>query len=218
MPYRDIEIPPGLPPPVDKAARNANTYLHDVYGMFHLPVNGVVESGDCNFSIALILLCVIDGISCHIYPTHLVNKQETRFKKLVRDRLHPHVVCGTGIGRDEFAKQLYLELRNPLVHEVAHDKVTGARRSGHDEPKIGKWGKIPESQRQVDSVDRCTVWNNDWLTMYEDVNAANEPCIKLCTAALYWSVKRMIQELVTDDKAIAAARAGHDALQALESD
>lgn len=218
MPYRHIDIPPGLPDEVAEAVRNADMYLHDVYGMFQLPVDGVVEGGGCTFSIALILLCVIDGISCHVYPTRLVTKQEPRFKKLVRDKLYPNVVCEAGIGRNEFANQLYLELRNPLVHELGQDKITRARRDGHDEPNIGKWGRIPAGKRQIDDVDGMDVWNADWWVMYEEMNAENERCIKLSAAALYWAVKRMIGQLVTDADAMAAAKACHDALRALESE
>lgn len=218
MAYRHIDIPPGLPEEVAVAVHNADMYLHDVYGMFQLPVDGVVEGGGCTFSIALILLCVLDGISCHVYPTRLVTKQETRFKKLVRDKLYPNVVCEAGIGRDEFANQLYLELRNPLVHELGQDKITRARRDGHDEPKIGKLGRVPKDKQDIGVLDGLAAWDADWLIMYEAVNAKSERCIKLSAAALYWAVKRMIGQLVTDADAMAAAKACHDALRALESE
>lgn len=199
MPYRHIEIPPGLPAAVDEAARNADMYLHDVYGMFQLPVDGVVEGGGCNFSIALILLCVIDGISCHIYPQGAPGDEGQRFKRLVREKLYwPTNKRLRWIDKGEAGKLLWAELRNPLAHSLAADEPSRARRAGHDEPNIGKWGEIPPERRDIDEIDGLTAWNDDWPTMYEMKNVEGNPCIKLCDAALYWSVKRMLRELIAD--------------------
>lgn len=200
MPYRHIEIPPGLPAAVDEAARNADMYLHDVYGMFQLPLDSVVEGGGCNFSIALILLCVIDGVSCHIYPRGAPGDEGQRFKRLVRDKLYWPINNSPWIDKGEAAKFLWAELRNPLAHSLAADQPSRARRSGHDEPNIGKWGEIPPERRNIDEIDGLAAWSDDWPTGYVVTNAEGKPCIKLCGAAFYWAVKRMIQTLVNDGR------------------
>lgn len=197
MPYRHIDVPIGLPQPVREAARKADMYLHDLYGMFQLPVKGLVVGGGCNFSIALVLLCVIDGVSCFIYPCGTSGGEGKRFKQLVREKLYWSTINKKWINKDDAAKLLWAELRNPLAHSLAADEPSRARKEGHDEPTIGKWGEIPLEYRDIDYIDGLTTWNDDWPTLFLTKNAEEKSCSKLCDAALYWSVKRMIKDLLT---------------------
>lgn len=220
MPYKHIDATQITHPIVKQAIERADMYLHDVYGMFSLPGADLEKSGGCNFSIALVLLCVIDGVSREIYPTRMVKDPDKRFKKLIRDKLYwPINPKNTlWIDKADAANQLYLEVRNPLVHELARDKMTSARKKGHNEPIIGKWGEIDKEYRNIESIDAMTVWNNKWPTMYEKKSGDGRPCMKLCVAALYWSVKRMLDDLVKDPKAMAFADVCQDALVTLEAD
>ena len=123
------------------------------------------------------------------------------------------------IDKADAANQLYLEVRNPLVHELARDKVSSARKSGHNEPIIGKWGEIDKAYRNIESIDAMTVWNNKWPTMYvKKASGDGKPCMKLNAAALYWSVKRMLDDLVKDQKAMSYAGVCQDALAILETE
>lgn len=185
MAYRPINAKNVSQPIVKHAINSANMYLHDVYNMFLLPDSSLEKGGGCNFSIALVLLCVIDGISRDIYPTRLVKDTDKRFKRLIRDKLYwPKNQKNTlWIDKADAAKQLYLEVRNPLVHELARDKTTGARKEGHNEPIIGKWGEIGKEYRNIESIDAMIVWNDKWPTMYEKKNEDGRPCMKLCVAA-----------------------------------
>src|SRR5262245_62147627 len=62
------------------AFRKANMLLFDVYGMFRgLPPAGN-DGGGGNFSMALVLVCVIDGFSKIMWP---LDDQEDRFKRLI---------------------------------------------------------------------------------------------------------------------------------------
>lgn len=221
MPYKHIDATQIKHPIVKQAIERADMYLHDVYGMFSLPGSDIEKGGGCNFSIALVLLCVVDGISREIYPTRLVKDPEKRFKRLIRDKLYwpkkPKSMLW--IDKADAANQLYLEVRNPLVHELAGDKVTSARKKGHNEPIIGKWGEIDKEYRNVESIDAMTVWNDKWPTMYvKKASGDSRPCMKLNAVALYWSVKRMLNDLVKDPKAMAFADVCQDALVILEAE
>src|SRR3954454_10055834 len=67
--------------------RRADWLLSDAYGMFAM--QPVLGTGGGNWSIGLVLLCVVDVISCHIYPTAAVApRQEQRFKRLINRKLH----------------------------------------------------------------------------------------------------------------------------------
>jgi hypothetical protein len=76
-------------------------YLHDVYGMFKLPEAVESDGGGCNFSIALVLLCVIDSFASEVYPNCSTDDGQ-HFKKFVRDRLWPH---GTWRDTDQAMRQ-----------------------------------------------------------------------------------------------------------------
>jgi hypothetical protein len=170
--------------------------LHDLYSFFRMPPSE--HEGAGNFSILLVLLYIIDGISVFIYRTPKVDDQETRFKKLVRDRLHWGSTDNGWVEKGLAAKQMYLELRNPLVHELGADKVTSARNAGFLEPRISKWGNIDSDSHDIDLIEKLSSWNDHW------------PILKVCTidrgsyikvngAALYWAVKNMIEGLVSDE-------------------
>lgn len=188
--------------------QHANNYLEDTYGMFYLPIKGK-GGGGCNFSIALVLLSVIDGIASEIYPTRQVKKQDVRFKRLIREKLYWVPSSKEWINKDDAAQQLYVEFRNPLVHELAA-KDRGNRSSGKfEEPVISKWGLIEDSEQQdIAKIDNRKVWNDAWPTVYKD--PANKDRLILSCASLYWSVKRLIEDLISDQSVMDEARKYQD--------
>src|SRR5215211_4614364 len=88
MPYRSVTYNHVADPFLrDEVFRRADWLLQDVYGMFALP--SLPNAGGGNWAIALVLLCVVDGISCHVYPTNAVTpRQKQRFKRLINEKLH----------------------------------------------------------------------------------------------------------------------------------
>ena len=112
---------------------------------------------------------------------------------------------------------LYLKFRNPLVHELGQDKVSKMRKDGFDEPVIGKWGRIRVRDHSIDRIDRLKRWNDNWPTIYEVLHGRGKR-MKLCSAALYWSVKQMVNDLVSDKSAMAFANVCQEALQTMEAD
>lgn len=177
---------------------HADMYLHDAYGMFRgLPPAGN-DGGAGQFSIVLVLLCVLDGLATWIWPTSAaVDDHQQRFKQLVRNRLHwgPEGKR-RWLDKGNAADQLYTEFRNPLVHELAHDKASRSRPAGYLEPIVGKWGRIPERLHDIAAIDALESWNDNWPILCSDDNRTDGPRNKLCAAALYWAVKRLAQDLV----------------------
>jgi hypothetical protein len=142
--------------------RRADWLLSDAYYMFGMqPPPGATGGG--NWSIALVLLCVVDGISCHVYPTMAVPRQEQRFKRLINHKLHWGPTTKGWYNKQNAAAVLYTELRNPLVHELAIDARAPARPSTYQESAIGKWG--PVQQQDIGAIDAMTTWNDDWPTL-----------------------------------------------------
>lgn len=126
MSYRPIAYQHIAEEPLRTIFHRADLYVSDVYSMFFTPYKGWRSGGGCNFPIVLTLLCVVDGIARDIYPTRAAeDDQETRFKKLLRDKLFWGPLDKGWMDKSEAAKLLYLEFRNPLVHELGKDSLQG---------------------------------------------------------------------------------------------
>ncbi len=197
MPYNEIEYSQITHQKLNKVLSHINVLFKDLYGVFKLPTDKTSGEGEGNFSITLVLLCIIDGISANIYPTKAIKDQEKRFKMLIRDKLYWGSTKDGWLDKGKAAKQLYLEIRNPLVHELGADKITSAREPGHREPRIGKWGSIEKSHHNIDLIDGLQQWNDNWPTLTV-VSDAKGDYIKFSAAALYWSVKKMAINLIND--------------------
>lgn len=179
-----------------KVIMHADMLFRDLYGIFKLPIDKKTGEGAGNFSILLVLLCIIDGISVHLYPTKKkISKQGPRFKKLIIDMLDWGPVGKNWLKIDLGAKYLYLEFRNPLVHELGVDRITGPRKNTYEEPAISKWGKIPKKDQRIEYVERLRVWNSNWPTLYVEQTSKGGR-VTVCAAALYWSVKKLVGRLV----------------------
>jgi hypothetical protein len=164
--------------------------------MFYLPTGGAQGGGGCNWAIALVLLCVIDGLSVHVYPTPAASKkQETRFKQLIRDKLHWGSAANNWYDKAKAAAVLYTEFRNPLVHELAADKAAKARPAVFKESAVGKWGFV--TIQNLETLEAMTTWNDSWPTLgIEDFAGGKR--LKLSCAGLYWAVKTMTNALAAD--------------------
>ena len=215
MSYQHLNWKAVSHPVLRKVLSHADTLLLDVFKMFQSYSKSPLDLSRFNFSIVIILLCIVDGIARDIYPTQQVKDPEKRFKRLLRDKLPWSQSSGSWIDIAEAARHLYLEFRNPLVHELGQNKVTRARRPGFLEPKLGPWGEIDEDSQDIELIDGLGAWNDKWPVLYvqEDDDG---PRIKVCCAALYWSVKHMVQDLMEDNLAMAHAEDCQDDLQVRE--
>ncbi len=62
MPYRHLPYATINDPRRREVFHNTDMLFHDIYGMFKLPEAVDGEGGGGNFSIALLLLCIVDGL------------------------------------------------------------------------------------------------------------------------------------------------------------
>jgi hypothetical protein len=186
----------------EEVFRRADWLLRDVYGMFALPPASLQGAGGGNWAIALVLLCVIDGLSVHVYPTSTACPiQEKRFKRLVREKLHWTTKPGW-YDKSKAAAVMYTEFRNPLVHELAADKAAKARPVDYKESAVGKWGFV--GVQDIDAIETMSAWNDKWPTLGVE-NYDGGQRLKLSCAGLYWSVKKMANELALDATIVASA-------------
>ncbi|PUB82291.1 MAG: hypothetical protein DBP01_16160 [gamma proteobacterium symbiont of Ctena orbiculata] len=182
--------------------------LHDLYQIFSIPAEETKHGGAGNFTIAVILLCIVDGLAVYLYPTKQhVDDQERRFKKLLRKKLYWAPTNKGWVERGLAAKQFYLELRNLLVHELGADRWTSGRIENHLEPRIGKWGSIPEGSRDIDKIQDMSLWNDDWPILGMENDEQGEQYVQFSGAAMWWAVKKMIIELINDASIIQTASA-----------
>lgn len=199
MPYQRIPTS-HVPDPVVRAIlHRADLLLGDVYTMCCKQPLKRTKAGGCQFSALLVLLCIIDALASHVYPPTKSMPQKPgiqgkRFKKLIRDKLH---WPAGGIGIAQAASILWKECRNPLTHATGLDEKAHHKYSGLDEPVAGMWGDVkPERMR---NVDQRKTWPDNWPILSLDRavlrEATGKPArLKLTIVALYWSVKRLVQE------------------------
>jgi hypothetical protein len=154
----------------------------------------------------------VDGLAVYLYPTkQLVNDQKKRFKQLLREKLYWGSSQKGWLKKDDAPKQFYLELRNLLVHELGADKRTSVRiEKNHLEPRIGKWGSIPEDSHDIDKIQDMATWNDDWPILSMGNDEQGKKYVIFSGAAMWWAVKKMINDLIKDtsvmQKAIANAQ------------
>ncbi len=204
MPYSEVQYRHIADPFIrEEVFRRADWLLRDAYGMFALPPPALPDAGGGNWAIALVLLCVMDGISYHVYPTRANSpKQEQRFKLLFNEKLYWGPVSKGWYRKQDAGAVLYTEFRNPLVHELAADKPARARPSTYLESAVGKWG--PVTMRDIEAIDSMRTWSDDWPTLATTEHNGGRR-LELSCAALYWSVKHMANSLAADANVIASA-------------
>jgi hypothetical protein len=175
---------------------HANNYLADVFTM--LGANPPPESngGKCNFSIALVLSCVLDGLATEIHPILPRNDAQKRIAALL-GRIDWGSAADGWISRSDASEILYEEIRSPLVHNLAADTKPRIRPPGYNDPAIIH-RMIDGTMMTPDQLDAIEVWNLKWPIMWDQAAGASAGRIVVSTLALYWHVKRLAYDLATD--------------------
>lgn len=198
MSYTHLKWRPLRDSHLKEVFEHTDMYLFDAYGMLRgLPPAGG-DGGGGNFSIALVLLCIIDGLAAEVWPGRdRETDQEKRFKRLIRCRFPwgPEGKC-KWVDKGNAADQLYNEFRNPLVHDLAQDKAASSRPAGYVEPIIGKWGSIPNDMQDIAKIDALPRWDNAWPILSQTNDDRGNPRFKLAVAGLYWAVKQLAKDMV----------------------
>ena len=213
MAYRSIQCSHITDPVLAEVFEHANYYLQDSYSMLFLKPEDT-GGGGCNFSIALVLLCLLDGLARDVYPTLAVGDQGTRFRQIVREKLPWEAGDDRWVDRGRAGNVLYLELRNPIAHELAQDKITSARPEGYLDSAVVK--SRAGRTLSVDQIDSLSVWDPAWPVLCAISKPNGRARYVLDCGAFYWSMKKMVSDFAADNELLMQAielRLSHDASQ-----
>lgn len=202
MPFHAIECDQIRNREMRRVFQHASGYLGDVYTLMHADP-APERSGAGNFSIALVLSCVIDGLATEIYPIKPVGDQQERMRVLL-ERMPWGSKAQGWVGREEAARVLYLDIRNPLAHNLAADTSPNVRRPGYADPalvmRMKDWAR--PSARELEA--RSEWPNKRWPVMWAE-HAHGKRRIVVSDLALYWHVKRLAADLASDHECLRAA-------------
>lgn len=190
---------------------HANGMLADVYTMLEFGVNPTpgVNGGRCNFSIALVLSCLLDGLATEIdpiLPSGRKDDQYRRMRNLVL-RLSPNWATRKHhwVTADEAAKVLWTEIRNPLVHNLGADTRPNVRRPLHSDVAVDH--PMRDRKRLTpDEVEAIDDWPEHWPVMW--TKGKDEPGkrrLVVALPALYWHVKRLARTMALDEDMLMGA-------------
>jgi hypothetical protein len=208
MPYQRLVLTKPFTPPERKFFLHVDALLADVYTMASKHPLKRTKAGGCNFPAALVLTCILDALAKHIHPATSTIKtkvgkrspQQVRIEEFIIREL-PWEPTWTKPSKRYFARALYLEFRNPLVHEVGRDPAPAAlkhRPKGFSEPAVAMWGPI-KGQR-IGNIDARRKWRADWPIFEPDPNQVNpitqkSTRFRMTCVALYWAVKQLAQRM-----------------------
>jgi hypothetical protein len=204
VPFNPIPTGRISDPGMRRVLQHANNFLADAYTMLGtVPAEGS-GGGRCNFSIALVLACVIDGLATEIYPIVPSNDQYERIRALLGQ-----IPWGTKaqgwITQLEAAKVLYTDVRNPLVHNLGADTRPRVRREGFSDPAI--LNRMKDGTVVLpDQLEAMSSWNMKWPVVWAlPPSHPGKRRMAVSNQALYWHVKWLTSQLAGDTAMLAAA-------------
>lgn len=187
-----------------RALAHASALLADVYTMLGAEPIAGTNGGRCNFSIGLVLACILDGLATEVWPIEPVDDQYKRMEALVLRLTLGRKADGwlTPIGT---AKVLYHEVRNPLVHQLGADTRWRGRRRGFLDAAIVLHLR-DRSTPTPDELETMAEWNPKWPVVW--AKEASEPGPRrfvVSAPALFWHVKRLTAALSSDEAILRSA-------------
>jgi hypothetical protein len=183
---------------IQRVFQHASAYLADVYTMLGAAPPANSNGGRCNFSIAVVLSCVIDGLATEIHPILPPEDQFERMRALVLKMRWGSKSAGW-ITPLEAAKVLYTEIRNPLVHNLGADTRPRVRRPGFRDAAVVH-EMVDGATAAPDEIERMQEWPEQWPVMWAKTSKQPGPKrIVVSVAALYWHVKELATRLAYDD-------------------
>jgi len=189
-----------------RALTHASVLLADVYTMLGAEPTQGSNGGTCNFSIGLVLACIIDGLATEIWPIEPVKSggQLKRMEALLL-RLPWGSKADGWITRIEAAKVLYHEVRNPLVHNLGADMRWRGRRRGFLDAAI-VLGMRDRKRVSPDELEALAKWDPKWPVVWaKKKTEPGPPRFVVSAPALYWHVKWLAINLAADDALLAQA-------------
>lgn len=197
MPFTHLPKAASNDQQVQRVFRHASAYLADVYTMLGAVPPAGSNGGRCNFTIALALSCVIDGLATEIHPI-LPNDDQLERMRVCVLRMPWGTRARGWITPLEAAKVLYTEVRNLLVHNLGADTRPRVRRPGFKDAAV-----IHEmydgTTATPDQLEGIAQWPERWPVMWAKSHKQPGPKrIVVSVAALYWHVKQLAWQMATD--------------------
>lgn len=165
--------------------------------------------GGGNWSIAVVLLCMVDGLSKWIYPITPKGKRHhrKRFERFVQVWLLRDV---SPIG-SATASSIYEDFRGILVHDLTVDRKEGVRNIASAEPAVSKWWPLHQNDHSVDALERLVQTDYRWPVFQDQPHSGRRRDV-LCAAALYGAMKRALLDLISDQSIIEKAKREYPSL------
>jgi hypothetical protein len=191
MAYKSLSLDKNTPPRVSKLILSVeNLRFSDVHTMLRLPLKAYNLNGGCNFAIAQVLMSVIGGISATLYEPAW--KDNARFKGVLKD-YYPWNQEPQGVKPQDTATAIYEVFRNPLTHDLGLDVPNKSKGTKLllKRLKLGEDG-LSESfiETELEGYDRRTGMSA--------ILTATSGTQTLLVEALYWGVRRMIENISAD--------------------
>jgi hypothetical protein len=190
MPYQPIILPNEVPLNVRSVVEGGvDPMLREVHTMLSISIDEDGRPRQFQHSIANTLLAVISGVSSTLYAKDL--RPGEQFVGVLVDHFPWTLDPPTGATPQEAVRILYDDGRNPIAHRV------GMHRKGSKPVELGMvFGRTPE---EIDAmaVDPSGP-SRPSIVVREDV-------VALWLGSLYWSVRRMIHNLLADRSRVIAA-------------
>lgn len=193
MAYRCLNIDPSTPTTVRGLIKKLEShYLCDVHSMLRLPIPNYRVMAGCNFAAAQVLMSAIGGVSTTLY-SHSGEKGK-RFKDLLV-RYYPWSLEPSNVVTPEQAADvIYSVFRNPLTHDLGLDIEKKAKTPSVKIMRRATKNKtrgLPE--KEIEALENTAIRPNISSTVIVRPDAT-----VLFVEALYWGVRKMIEDLLAD--------------------
>ncbi len=202
MPYHHLNLDPTTPPAVRRLIDRLERYsFSDAHTMLRLPVPNYRLNAGCNFAITQLLTAAIGGISTTLYRRG--NRDGERFKGLLTDHYPWTSEPPQSVSKAEAARVIYEVIRNPLTHDLGLDLHGGSSKVKvkiKRLARIGARGGPPE--KWIEQLENSLVRPK----MSPAVTVRTDASV-LLVEALYWGVRRMVEDMTRDTALMASAEA-----------
>lgn len=200
MSYRNLNIDPTIPIHVGKLIKQIEAhYLSDVHAMLRLPIPNYRIMAGCNFAIAQVLMATVSGVSTTLYSYS--GGKGTRFKGLLIDYYPWGQEPAQSLTPEQSADIIYSVFRNPLTHDLGQDIEKKAKTPLVKIKRLvtkNKTRGLPE--KAIEKIENTAKRPN----MSPTVTTRSDATV-LLVEALYWGLRKMIEELTADKARIIAA-------------
>ena len=200
MPYRILTATPTPPPKVARVIwKLEQHYLRPVHAIFRLPVSNYRLVGQFQFAIAHLLLGAIAGVSTTLYTNTAGNGN--RFRGLLIEHYPIASEPGNVVSIQDAARTLWSIFRNPLAHDLGYDLEKKAKTPQVKVFRVlTKHGARGLTETRIDALENTSV-----RPVLKPTLMIRSDATVLSVDALYWGVRRTIENLLTDTARIRAA-------------